>query len=152
MNPNIPADYTRPASGSQGFVRSHAKRESPRIEALVETGGAREGRSYGVRLTLDGRTTPPPGSPPIELDFREVAEGRPRFAWCAALGERIRASARELLAAVPDPPADGRTPGSGAGPPDRSSARGAIRGAGAFRDRLGTRAPGPRTAGTPPGT
>ena len=80
-----------------GFVRSHAKRESARIEVLVDTAGPREGRSYGVRLTLDGRTIPPPEAPPIELDLPEVAEGRTSFAWCAALGERIRATARELL-------------------------------------------------------
>jgi hypothetical protein len=101
MNPSIPTDYHETGTWLAGFVRSHAKRESPRIEALLDTGGAREGRSYGVRLTLDGRAAPPPGSPPIELDFREVADGRPRFAWCAALGERVRASARELLAAAP---------------------------------------------------
>jgi len=100
MNPNIPADYHETGTWLAGFVRSHAKRESPRIEALLDTGGAREGRSYGVRLTLGGRAAPPPGSPPIELDVREVAEGRTRFAWCAALGERVQASARELLAAA----------------------------------------------------
>ncbi len=97
MNPNIPADYHETGVWLEGFVRSHAKRESPRVEALVETAGAREGRAYGVRLRLGERVTPAPGSPPIELDFREVAEGRPRFAWCAALGERVRAAARELL-------------------------------------------------------
>ena len=58
-----------------------------------------------MRLRLGERVTPAAGSPPIELDFREVAEGRPRFAWCAALGERIRAAARELLAAA-RPPAE----------------------------------------------
>ena len=100
MNPSIPTDYHEAGTWLAGFVRSHAKRESPRIEALLDTGGAREGHSYGVRLILDGRAAPLPGSPPIELDFREVAEGRPRFAWCAALGERVRASARELLAAA----------------------------------------------------
>jgi hypothetical protein len=100
MNPNIPADYPETGIWLEGFVRSHAKRESSRIEALLDSGGAREGRSFGIRLDLDGRTAPPPGSPPIELDFRGVAEGRARFAWCAALGERVRASARELLAAA----------------------------------------------------
>jgi hypothetical protein len=97
VNPNIPTDYDEAGRWLEGFVRSHAKRESPRIEVRLETTGAREGDSYGVRLSLDGRVQPPPESPPIVLSFREVAEGRSRFAWCAALGERIRATARELL-------------------------------------------------------
>ena len=100
MNPSIPTDYHEAGTWLASFVRSHAKRESPRIEVLLDTGGAREGHSYGVRLTLDGRAGPLPGSPPIELDFHEVAEGRTRFAWCAALAERVRASARDLLAAA----------------------------------------------------
>lgn len=97
MNPNIPTDYHETAHWLVGFVRSHAKLENPRIEVMLDTAGAREGRSYGVRLTLDGRVYPPSGSPPLELEFREVAEGRTRFAWCAALGERIRTATRELL-------------------------------------------------------
>ena len=101
MNPSIPTDYHETGAWLEGFVRSHAKRESPRIEALVDTAGAREGRSYGVRLASAARPLPPPGSPPIELDFREVAEGRTSFAWCAALGERVRAAARELLGTDP---------------------------------------------------
>jgi hypothetical protein len=96
MNPSIPTDYHQTGTWLAGFVRSHAKRENARIEALVDTTGPREGRSYGIRLALDGRTIPPPGAPPIELTFQEVAEGRTSFAWCAALGERIRATAREL--------------------------------------------------------
>ena len=98
MNPNIPTDYHETGRWLAGFVRSHAKLEGPRIEGLVDTAGAREGRAYGVRLTLDGRVYPPPGSSPIELEFRHVAEGRTRFAWCASLGERVRTAARELLA------------------------------------------------------
>jgi hypothetical protein len=97
MNPSIPTDYQQTGAWLVGFVRSHAKRESARIEVLVDTSGPREGRSYGVRLTLDGRTIPPPEAQPIEHTFQEVAEGRTSFAWCAALGERIRATARELL-------------------------------------------------------
>ena len=58
MNPNIPADYHETGAWLEGFVRSHAKRESPRVEALVETAGAREGRAYGVRLRLGERVTP----------------------------------------------------------------------------------------------
>jgi hypothetical protein len=101
MNPSIPTDYPQTGAWLEGFVRSHAKRVNARIEGLVDMTGSREGRSYGVRLTLDDRIVPPPGAPPIELDFREAADGRTRFAWCAALGERIRATARELVGAAP---------------------------------------------------
>ena len=97
MNPSILTDYHDTGDWLTGFVRSHAKLESPRIEGLVEIAGPREGHSYEVQLTLGGRVYPPPGSPPIELEFREVAEGRTRFAWCAALAERVRTAARELL-------------------------------------------------------
>jgi len=101
MNPSIPTDYRQTGAWLVGFVRSHAKRESARIEMLADTSGPREGRSYGIRLTLDGRTIPPPEAQPIEHTFQEVAEGRSSFAWCAALGERIRATARELVGAAP---------------------------------------------------
>jgi hypothetical protein len=100
MNPAIPTDYVETGIWLTAFVRSHAKRESPRIEPLVDTTGTREGQSYGVRLSLDERLAPPPGSPPIELAFPEVVDGRPRFAWCAALAARVQAAARELLPAV----------------------------------------------------
>ena len=97
MNPTIAIDYPETAAWLEGFVRSHAKRQDSRIEPIVEADGPREGRSYGVRLTLGTRTEPPLGSPPIELEFREVAEGRTRFAWCATLGERVGTVARSLL-------------------------------------------------------
>lgn len=73
------------------FVNSHAKREHPRIEAMVEAGDEREGRSYGVRLVLDGRTTDV-----MELDYKDVADHRGALAWCAALARRIRERARTL--------------------------------------------------------
>jgi len=97
VNPTIPTDYHETGAWLLSFSRSHAKREDSRIEALLESGGAREGRAYGLRLSLGNRVEPPPGSPPIELEFREVAEGRTRFAWCAALGERLQTVARALL-------------------------------------------------------
>jgi hypothetical protein len=99
VNPTIPTTYTETGSWLQGFARSHAKRVNPRIEVRLDMDGAREGRSYGIRLALDEQVSPPLGSPPIELDFREVVDGRPRFAWCAALGERIGTAARELVGA-----------------------------------------------------
>lgn len=100
MNPRIPASYHETGEWLAGFVRSHAKREDTRIEAQMDAGDAREGRSYGVRLTLGTRAHPPLDSSPIELEFGEVAEGRSRFAWCEALGARIRAAARELVGAA----------------------------------------------------
>jgi hypothetical protein len=96
MNPRIPADYQETGAWLESFLRSHAKRENAHAEVRLETTGPREGRSYGARLVLGPRVYPPPGTPPIELDFGEVAEGRPRFAWCLALAERVRAAAREL--------------------------------------------------------
>lgn len=102
MNPSIPADYHEIARWLTGFVRSHAKRESSRIEVLVDDAGAREGRSYGVRLVLGARSHPPPGSP-IEFAFRDVAEGRTRFEWCAALARDVRAAARVLVSGAVRP-------------------------------------------------
>ena len=96
MNPSIPTSYHEAGDWLLSFVRSHAKRESARVEVLLEAAGPREGRSYGVRLSLGARVHPGLGSPPIELEFREVVEGRPRFAWCLALGARVRAVVREL--------------------------------------------------------
>jgi hypothetical protein len=96
MNLSIPTNYHETGEWLLSFVRSHAKRESARVEALLEAAGPREGHSYGVRLSLGARVHPPLGSPPIELEFREVVEGRTRFAWCLALAARVRATAREL--------------------------------------------------------
>jgi hypothetical protein len=77
------------------FLLAHAKREHPRVEVVFEAGDAREGRSYGARLTLDGRSTST-----IELDYPEVAARRGDLAWCRSLAERARQSARGLLTAV----------------------------------------------------
>ncbi len=96
MNPRIPSDYLETGAWLESFLRSHAKRENAHVEVRLEATGPREGHSYGARLALGARVHPPPGVPPIELDFREVAEGRARFAWCLALAERVRAAAREL--------------------------------------------------------
>lgn len=100
MNPKIPGDYHETARWLGGFVRSHAKRESSRIEVVVDDTGPREGHSFGTRLILGGRLEPPAGEPPIELAFDEVAEGRSQLAWCAALAARIRGRARHLADAV----------------------------------------------------
>ncbi|MBI4590162.1 MAG: hypothetical protein HY725_15115 [Candidatus Rokubacteria bacterium] len=81
----------------RGFVTSHAKRESPRVEAIVEAGDEREGKSFGVRLRLGERFHPPLDQPAIELSFDEVGAGKGSFAWCEAEATRVRGWARELL-------------------------------------------------------
>lgn len=78
------------------FANSHAKREHPRIEASVDADDEREGKSYGVRLVLDGRT-----SDMMELDYKEVADHRGALAWCLALAKRIREQARTLASVTP---------------------------------------------------
>ncbi len=106
MNPRIPVRYDEVARWLRNFAVSHGKRESTRAEALVEAEGEREGRSYGLRLVLDGRLAPPSGEPPMEFGYAEVAEGRTRFAWCESLAQRIRAEVRRLAAGSPG----GRSP------------------------------------------
>ncbi len=96
MNPRIAADYHELGAWLAGFARSHAKREDGRIEVFLDDAGPREGQSFGVRLRLGGRVEPPPEAPPLEFTAAEVAEGRTRFAWCAALAERLRTVARAL--------------------------------------------------------
>jgi len=100
MNPAIPMSYAELGRWLENFATSHARREHPGVVVRIEMGDAREGRSYGLRLILGARMHPPPDAGPIELSAKEVADGRTRFAWCEALGERIRAVVvRELLAA-----------------------------------------------------
>ena len=81
------------------FSAAHAKREHPRIEAVVDTEGEREGRSYGIRLQLVARVLPAPDDPPFELSFPEVSQSRGSLAWCTDLAGRIRALARRLAEA-----------------------------------------------------
>lgn len=95
MNPRLSASYDELGRWLLGFARSHAKREDARVEALVDTAAGRQERSYGLRLLL-GRRTHPAGEAAVELAYHEVAEGRTRLAWCAALAERIREGARQL--------------------------------------------------------
>jgi hypothetical protein len=98
MNPAIPMTYAELGRWLENFATSHAGREHPGIIVHVDLEDAREERSFGLRLALGARAYPPAGEPPIELDAKEVADGRTRFAWCEALGQRIRAAARPLLA------------------------------------------------------
>ena len=89
-------DYDEVRRWLANFVASHAKREGPRVEAVVEADGEREGRSYGVRLRLGDRVVPPPGADPIELSYEEVRDRRGELGWCQALATRIRTVAREM--------------------------------------------------------
>ena len=84
--------YSEVARWLRNFLTSHAKREDPRIEVLLDASDEREGRSFGARLVLGDRTTAV-----MELDFHDVATNRGSYAWCAALAQRVRATAREAL-------------------------------------------------------
>lgn len=77
----------------RNFLRSHAKREDPRVEVVLDAGDGREGLSYAARLRLGEQL-----SPPVELDYKEVADNRGGLAWCTALAQRTREQARALLA------------------------------------------------------
>ncbi len=76
------------------FLTSHAKREHPRVEVVLDEDDALQGRAYRARLRLGERL-----SEPIELDFKDVADHRGALAWCTALAARTRAQARSLLGA-----------------------------------------------------
>jgi hypothetical protein len=86
--------YDEVARWLGNFLISHAKREHPRVEVELESGDERQGTSYAARLRFGDRV-----SAPIELPYREVADGRGSLAWCTATAQRIRALARELMAA-----------------------------------------------------
>lgn len=86
--------YEEVARWLRMFLASHAKREHPRVEVLLDEEDALQGRAYRARLRFGDRV-----SEPIEFDFQEVAEHRGALAWCAALAARTRAQARSLLAA-----------------------------------------------------
>jgi hypothetical protein len=94
-------DYEEVQRWLGNFVASHAKRENPRIEGVIESEGPREGVSYGVRLRLGEGLLPPRDEPPIELGYAEVARQRGSLAWCGALAERVRGLARRLSDADP---------------------------------------------------
>jgi hypothetical protein len=94
-------DYEEVARWLRNFVVAHAKRENLRVEAVVDTEGAREGRSYGVRLRLGEDLRPAPPEPPVELGFPEVSEQRGSLAWCSGLAERVRGPAREFSGSAP---------------------------------------------------
>jgi hypothetical protein len=89
-------DYEEVRRWLANFALAHAKRENPRIEALIEAEGSYEGAQYGVRLHLGERVVPAPGTPPLVLDFSEVRDQRGSLAWSQALAARVRELARQL--------------------------------------------------------
>ena len=91
-------EYDEVGRWLRNFVMAHAKRENLRVEAVVETGGSREGRRFGVRLRLGDGLRPAPPAPAVELGYPEVAQNRGSLAWCSGLASRVRALARELSA------------------------------------------------------
>jgi hypothetical protein len=83
--------YDEVARWLKMFLNSHAKREHPRVEAVLEDDEAREGVSYAARLELGERR-----SPVMEFDYKDVAAHRGELAWCAGLAQRVRHEARGL--------------------------------------------------------
>ena len=89
-------DYEEVRRWLANFALSHAKRENPRIEALIEAEGPYEGKQYGIRLRLGESIAPPPGTAPLVLDYPEVRDHRGSLAWTLALAARVRELARPL--------------------------------------------------------
>jgi hypothetical protein len=86
--------YPEVARWLWNFLIAHAKRVDPRIEVVLDADDEREGKSYGARLSFRRQL-----GPPIEFEFRDVADNRGSLAWCSALAERTKGLARELVAA-----------------------------------------------------
>jgi hypothetical protein len=101
-------DYEEVRRWLANFALSHAKRENPRVEALIEADGAYEGTQYGVRLRLGERIAPSAGASPLVLDYPEVRDHRGSLSWGLALAARVRELARQL-AGEPAAPASRRT-------------------------------------------
>ena len=85
-------DYHEVARWLANFATSHAKREDLRAECVLDMEGAREGRSYGLRVRVGERL-----SSEIELPFAVVASNRGSLAWCQALADRVRGLVRETV-------------------------------------------------------
>ena len=87
--------YDEVARWLANFLTSHAKRENVHAEVELDTGEEREEKSYGARVRLGERL-----SPPIEFDYPDVARNRGTLEWCATLAARTRAIVRDLTAAA----------------------------------------------------
>jgi hypothetical protein len=85
--------YDEVARWLKMFVNSHAKREHPRVEIVLDDDEAREGVSYAARLRFGERA-----GALMEFDYKDVAAHRGELAWCADLAQRVRREARLLLA------------------------------------------------------
>lgn len=86
--------YDEVARWLWNVLTSHAKREDPRAEVLLDSGDEREGKSYAARVRLGHQV-----GPVMEFDFGEVSARRGSLDWCRALAERARAQVRDLRAA-----------------------------------------------------
>ena len=96
-------DYDEVARWLENFVRAHAKRENLRVEAVVETEGAREGQSYGVRLRLGEDLRPAPPTPRAGKGTRAGSRPAGQRSWWArrcAGSSRGRPCSRSATAAV----------------------------------------------------
>ena len=93
-------DYSEVGRWLWNFVEAHAKRENLRVEALVDAAGAREGKSYGVRLRLAERLLPPADQAALEMTYRRRGggQGPARLVRCAR-GARAHARGRIRRAA-----------------------------------------------------
>jgi len=88
--------YSEVARWLRVFLNSHAKREHPRVEAMVDTSGDHENKSYGTRLRLGDQV-----SAEVEFAFKDLADHRGGMAWCQALADATRARVRELHPGAP---------------------------------------------------
>lgn len=86
--------YDEVARWLRMFLTSHAKREHPRVEVVLDEDASLEGRAYRARLRFGERL-----SEAMELDYKDVADHRGELDWCAALAGRTRALARDLIGA-----------------------------------------------------
>ncbi len=86
--------YDEVARWLRVFLTSHAKREHPRVEVVLDEDDALQGRAYRAWLRLGDRV-----SGVIDLDYKDVADHRGELAWCAALAARTRGVVRDLLPA-----------------------------------------------------
>ncbi len=84
-------DYQEVARWLRLFATSHAKRESPRVETVVEEDDAQRA-VYRVRLIHGDRS-----SPALELDAADVGTNRGSLEWCSRLATRIRDLARQVV-------------------------------------------------------
>jgi len=78
----------------KNFLTSHAKRENPRAEVVLDDDDALAGRAYRARIHVGDRV-----SETLEFDYKDVAEHRGTLTWCAALAQRTRAVVKSLAGA-----------------------------------------------------